>query len=378
MQKKIIPICIALAALLIYQGCKKEYLPPGSDRDLNYLVVDGFINATPGAETVIKLSRTRKINDSDQAQVPEYFASVSIESDAGDMYNLFADTIAGTYKTPATSLQVNKNYRLNITTADGKNYVSDFVPVKQPPPIDTITWKQDNDVSIFVSTTDPANSTRYYLWNYTETWEYHSRYDSRLAYDSGKVIPLDDDEHRTICYRNAESFGILTGSSAALSDDRISDQLLAVIPNGVDKMSVRYSILVRQMGLTEEAHIYWELVKNNSEQVGGLFDPLPSQISGNIRCTSNPDDIVIGYASASTVQEKRIFINNSELTGWYVKEPGVDCTIQFIAPETADVYCANNVYSPIYFITGPLLAIAKTECVDCRTKGGSLTKPSFW
>ena len=53
-------------------------------------------------------------------------------------------------------------------------------------------------------------------------------------------------------------------------------------------------MLVNQYALTREAHEYWTLKKNNSESLGGLFDPLPSQAASNFRCVSHPDEPVFG------------------------------------------------------------------------------------
>ena len=57
-------------------------------------------------------------------------------------------------------------------------------------------------------------------------------------------------------------------------------------------MDVRFSTLVRQYPLDQEAYNYWLTVQKNSQSLGGLFDLQPSQIRGNIHGVTNPNDVV--------------------------------------------------------------------------------------
>jgi hypothetical protein len=45
-------------------------------------------------------------------------------------------------------------------------------------------------------------------------------------------------------------------------------------------MAVRYSINVRQYGLTKEAYNYWQIIQKSSQQSGSIFDPQPAQVIG--------------------------------------------------------------------------------------------------
>lgn len=361
-------------------SCREQYVPKPVTIDLNYLVIDGFINANAGEKTVIKLSRTKKINDSTIIYTPEMFASINIEEENGNTYYL-QQSSNGEYISQLLNIDKNRKYRLNINTTNGAVYQSSFVEVRIPPPVDSITWKQDNDVSLFVNTNDPKNNTRYYMWNFTETWEYRSFYDSRLGFENGYISFLDDDKHKTVCYQSKESNAILVGSSAALSEDIISHELIGKVFNGQEKLAVRYSILVRQMAITQEAKQYWDLMKKNSEQVGGLFDPQPSQLFSNYSCISNPNEIAIGYLSASGVEEKRIFIDNDEVKDWFVSDPSVKCEITILGDTSQSSYFpyfSSGAFLPVYYTSGPGLAISQSECVDCTLKGGTLTKPPYW
>jgi hypothetical protein len=71
-------------------------------------------------------------------------------------------------------------------------------------------------------------------------------------------------------------------------------------------MDIGSSFLFRQYPLTEQGYTYWLTVQKNSQSLGGLFDLQPAQIKGNLHCITNSANPVIGFISASTVQEKRI------------------------------------------------------------------------
>ncbi|MEJ7664694.1 MAG: DUF4249 family protein [Hymenobacter sp.] len=54
------------------------------------------------------------------------------------------------------------------------------------------------------------------------------------------------------------------------------------------KLYYLYSILVRQYALTPEEFAYWDKLRKNTENLGTLFDPLPSQLSGNVHRLTMP------------------------------------------------------------------------------------------
>jgi hypothetical protein len=162
-----------------------------------------------------------------------------------------------------------------------------------------------------------------------------------------------------------------------LSNDIIDNTPITVIPDGSEKLTERYSILVKQYALTKEAYEFWQLLRRNTNQVGGLFDAQPSELIGNLHCISNPAEPVIGYVSASTVETKRIFIGRTELSFWHYTAEDFFCTPKIIS-DSVQYYLSDTSMAPAYFVTGGALAIAKKSCVDCRRHGGKTVKPPFW
>ena len=131
-----------------------------------------------------------------------------------------------------------------------------------------------------------------------------------------RLIPLRSTYN---CWTTGNSNSIILGSSITLSSDVISHALVTSFAKNDPKMDIKYSMLVRQYPLDLEAYKYWLTVQKNSQSLGGLFDVQPSQIKGNFHSVTNPNDPAVGYVSACSVQELRMFISNTEFTGMEIQ-----------------------------------------------------------
>ena len=370
-------ICVYIIATLLVPGCKKPYEPEIIKQVNNYLVVEGVINGNANSVTTISLSRLRRLSDSSY-NVPELNATIRIEQETGSFFPLYA-VDSGSYSTNNLTLDPSKRYRLLITTVDGDEYTSDFTSILQTPSIDSVTWEQDSDAVFYVNTHDPLNQTHYYRWDYVETWEYHSFYNTLLKYENDTVV-YDFVNSTHVCWKSDRSTDIFVGSSIALSSDVISHAKLGTIPQNSPKGSERYSVLVSQYALNRDAYQYWQVLQKTSQQLGTLFDVQPSQLQGNIHSTSNPAEPVIGYISASTITSQRIFIDHSSLRNWRELD-GTGCDILGPVANVPDIdryVFGDGLYSPYYFAGAGLIVYARTSCLDCRTQGGKTDKPSFW
>jgi len=367
--------------LITITSCRKAYQPAAITASNQFLTVEGVINTGTAAVTTIRLSRTRSLGDTAVSTLVENGAQVLIETESGGSFSLSAQG-NGVYQTTTLSLNPTLRYRLKINTNNGGVYQSAFVSTKQSPPIDSVTWNREKDLSLYVHTHDPQNKTIYYRWEFDETWQYRAAYQTSLGVKNRVIFYLDSITQTYNCWGMEHSKNILTASTAVLSKDQVSYMPLQVIADSTEKAGVRYSINVLQYALTEEAYNYWEILKRNTQNTGTIFDAQPSQLSSNISCISNPAEPVIGFVSAGSVAEKRIFIDNSQLSNWvYISQSSKDCIqttgqqdpnnyLHFIYPDTS--------FSPYYFITPGTLAIVKTACLDCTRRGGTNIKPLFW
>ncbi|RZL02494.1 MAG: DUF4249 domain-containing protein, partial [Pedobacter sp.] len=290
---------LSIACLSLFTGtlmfCKKPYEPKLTSSTTNILVVEGHINAG-GDSTYIALSRTILI-DKSNAVKKETGATVTIESNTNEVYALKEET-PGLYNAPPIALSTTRKYRLRIKTG-GSNYVSDYVEVKSSPPIE-VNWEVSGDgIQIDLNSTDPANSTKYYRWESFQTFEFTTPYNSRFIWDYTllDVRLRTPDEMGFICWTSINSPDIKLGSTAKQTTDVIEKEHIVYIPSTSERISRRYSVLVKQYALTKEAYEFWENMKKNTETLGSIFDAQPSEIAGNIHSETNPDEPVIGYIS---------------------------------------------------------------------------------
>lgn len=367
--------------LAVCTGCQQSYTPPVLKTNPNLLVVEGIINSGPGTITSFTLSRTQMIGDSSGAYTPELRAQVTILGNAGDSYTL-QDQGNGTYTSIPLSLNQTEKYQIKIQTANGSRYLSDTVSVQISPPIDSLAFQQNDstgNVVVSVNTHDPSNNSHYYRWYFTETWEYHSEAYAELALQNGLIIYTDTFTSTYYCWQSDNSTDILLGNSTALNQDLISQAPLTTIPRGSGKIGIRYSMLASQYVLSPAAYQYWLILQKNTQNLGSLFDPQPSQLTGNYHCLTNPNEPVIGYLSAGTIQQSRFFIQRSQVANWDTVDEA-SCPIAITGWDQNDYQLysyPDTTFGPWYF-SGSNLILNKRYCLDCRKQGGTTQRPSYW
>lgn len=358
--------------------CIQPYVSPYKSPVTGYLVVEGYLSAnTP---TQYTLTRTVQLSGNDA--IPAVTgASVQVQGSDSSVYTL-PEQGNGVYGNTTLHLNPAVQYRLRIQTPNGESYQSDFVPVKPSPPIDSVNWiySDYNGVNIYVNTHDPNNATRYYKWTYDQTWEYDMTWVSYVRYDDTTNTVVDRAPGQLVnrCWVNSASTIELLSNTSKLAQDVVYQYPLVHIDNNSQQLGVLYSIQVNQYTLTADGYNFLYQMAQNTESLGTLFDAQPGQVTGNIHCLTNAAEQVIGFISAGTVQQKRIFIAESQLPYWQYYLPCFNPNIIVPAiPDSLLFYFGSRLYTPIEGIPGGYLANVST-CIDCTTLGGSNQKPPFW
>jgi len=366
-------LLLTLTFLTFSNSCISKFIPEVS-ADQQLIVVEGIITDQPGQKT-IKISTSTPLGERSIPK-PLTGCNVTLSDDAGN-YIMLSEISDGLYATPDEFLAVvGRSYTLHIKTNSNhlnKTYESAPVLMKPVPPIDSLYYEKivlsrasdgvpsAEGCQVFVNTHDPTNNCRYYRWEYAETWVFE--------------LPYYVQNRKCWVSNNSPQINIKTSSS--LSEDRVDRMPLNYITNESDRLNMNYSILVNQYSLTEQEYSYWEKLKNMVEQVGSLYDVIPTSIPGNIRCIENPGENVLGYFSVSAVKSKRLFIDDkfrgmvnlytlceNTAVGYNDSIPGLDITRWIIIwhPEPAPGY--------------KVLTFSK-GCADCTVRGTTI-KPDFW
>jgi hypothetical protein len=364
-------IVIKIFLLLAFiAGCTVEFHPNiGENKEL--LVVDGMIT-DQCISNKIKLSKSMPIGKP-LVNKPVKGAIVTLTDDKGVATRL-KESPPGTYATDSLKFRgcIGCSYALHIQI-NNVNYETDFVEMKPVPPIDSLYYekvvitasKDSNDIDegckIYLDSYDPSKKCLFYRWDYSETWEYEIPYNVT----------------NKLCYVSDRSDQVLIKNTSIYNQARVSKYPVVFIRNNTNKLLHKYSILVSQYSLNESEFDFWDKVENISENVGGLYDVTPMAISGNIRCTTTPDEIVYGYFSVSAVTQKRLFVKDiflgQPLFYTYCATDSVSGSLPSEGQNTTYwVIIDNQDEIPPWWIITEF-----RECADCTTEG-TKTKPPYW
>jgi hypothetical protein len=366
---------ILLTFLFLQNSCITEFIPR-TNEDKKLLVVEGLITDEPDTNT-IKLSESLPLGTRSVSN-PVKGCIVTITDDLGNTF-IFTEKTDGIYVSDPSEFQgiVGRFYTLHIKTNESdnsRNYESspeELIPV---PAIDSVYFekisiKTTNGVNsqegcqVYLNTHDPTSRSKFYRWKYDETWKFIIPY----------TVP------NKTCWLSSISDIINIKKTTLFEEDRISRYPLLFISNLTDRLRVKYSILVKQYSLNEDEYLYWEKIQNITEQVGGLYDIIPSTVPSNVYCTNDPNEKVLGYFSVSASKSKRLFINTFFA--------GVQ------TPYTDDVCISDTIFGddPIpslntfvwVIIDHPVpppqykVITRSKACYDCTLRGTNI-KPDFW
>jgi hypothetical protein len=370
--RTIIAISTLVAALLTFTlGCKQTYLPPIVKKPPVNLVVEGFINNGPDS-TYFNISTTYLLSDS-TATTPITGATVTVEGTDNSAYPL-TEIGNGIYGAPLPPLNSNNSYRLYISTNDDKEYASNYVPVVNDPPFDSINFVRNNSgVHVYANTHDPTGASQYYRYTYQEVWKFQSPYFASLKFANDSIENYAPNT-TSICWHYDNSTSIILAASTQLSKAVIYEAQVVDIPLNSQQITIEYSILVHQYAITKAAFDWWSQMQTNTENIGSIFGVQPSADPGNLHCLTDSTEQVIGYVSAGTEQSHRFFITNEQVLPWAYNS-GCNEIIDGIG-HAPNQYAAG-VYPVAWKVFGSLIYYAYKTCVDC-TLTGTNVKPSFW
>lgn len=335
-------------------------------------------------------------------------ASVSVSDEIGNIY-FFKNTGGGIYKSDNKEFtgSVGSTYTLNVSTSDGEVFKSDPCLMYDVPDIDTIFFEKDEILSNNATESDigiqiylrskEGDDSRYYRWDYDETWKFKIPTPSRSIYIDESHILMNPDV-REYCWKNRKSDKILINRTYPGDSKAIQKMPLNFVASGkTDRLLIHYSILVRQFSISREEYDFWYNLSKVDVIGGDIFAAQPYSVSGNIHDVNNPDKKVLGYFQVSAVRQKRKEISFSDVVGLDLPyyhypciriedSPNIYPWVAFNPPMTWDdlhyMYTTSGfTFVEPKYIQGTLhldrLIFTKIECSDCSVTG-STEKPDFW
>jgi len=381
-----IKIFIELLVLAIMiPSCIVPYEPNIESKNINKFVVSGQVTDNNDYQTV-SVSTASPVGDPEY--IPVSGCLVRIFDDKGNVFSM-QETGPGIYKCriAANYLIPGTSFKVEIFTSDGVNIESDFDRMSECPTIDSIYYiRKEMESNIpghitrglqFYTDLNSGNiDSHFFRWEAIETWEYHAPYPKQWYYNGTINEISPPDYSRTVCWSTQLVKNIYTLSTEGLVENKYFMFPLNFVDNHTNRLLYGYSLLINQYALSEAAYSYWDQLRINSSEQGGLYEKQPLSIVGNLHNNTNPDQVVLGFFSASSVKSRRLFIAP-------VNDLRFDY-IEFCSPAQLGFFGYREIEPdeyPAYLLgnnLGPLPFVLSQYCVDCTTLGGITTKPSFW
>ena len=279
------------------------------------LVVEGSIT-TDTVPYTVKLTYSGPIKSS-QA-IPEQYlekdANVTIADDQGNTTPLVYKS-EGVYETtdPAYIGKVGRSYSVTVILKDGKKYISTPEKIKAPVPVTNInvTFNAKFDfnlpsyMNVAVDVDDPGGEENYYRWTFYSWVERQTR---GVGCGFGCVM-------YEYCYQKYVDNEVRLLSDASVNGNKIKNQTVGrcyIYTYGNPYIDIS------QISLTREAYQFWKSYQDQLTRTGGILDPLPAAIKGNIQSATDANDFALGYFSASAVTHKLAILIPYSITAYWL------------------------------------------------------------
>ena len=338
-------------------GCKEEYYPAlQSQKDA--LVVQGLITNIKEPYKV-KLTLATAY-DSTVHNEGITGAAVSVVDDLGRIYTFHENHNLKEYFSDPSEFvaESGRSYSMHITMPDGETYESDAQKMFQSAGIDSMRgitinkefWYENQlgklvskmvyGAETFMDISFASDSVyQFRLDNYVIKCYCYMELLTREMIAAGVKFPPPKDCPGAVCpyliynwkrfdlntttvlsekTHNLVSRKILNNTACFFSFDSAAFPVTYVTDScALDPMGVFRCAKIRRAAgpegkalqtrlysLNQEASNYYQQINKQLSAEGKLFDPIAVQIKGNIRCTSNPDKLALGFFEVSSCATK--------------------------------------------------------------------------
>ena len=296
-------------------GCIEEF-NAGTIEFEDAIVIEASITNELKFQKIL-LSRTFKFEEN--GPQAESGAIVQVTSSSNITYT-FNETEPGVYISDIQfSAQHDTGYQLSITSSNGRAYTSELTELtSSSSSIDNVSAARETNVDgvdgivIYLDSSDPTNSSRYYAYEFEETYQiiapqwvqdqFIITSDNPFSFTIG---PRTEEERE--CYKTEKSQGRLITSTDLLSEDRISKYPVTFFPIDDIRNNSRYSILVKQHTISAASHRFFETLNNLSSSESLFSQNQPGFLASNIFSTTDLEEKVLGYFEVSAIVQERFF-----------------------------------------------------------------------
>ncbi|MDF0706531.1 DUF4249 domain-containing protein [Flagellimonas okinawensis] len=265
-------------------------------------------------------------------------AEVEIRAENGIVYG-FEETEDGTYASIVPFRAVpNVSYQLYVSTSNNEEFTSDPMRLPQTSSIENIYAERMvsdtglDGVGIFVDSSFESDGNKLFRYAYEETYKiiapHWTPYEfeiirdenefvfddlgnvQEILYPDVQLVPRQREEQ--VCYRTDLSTGEVLLNANILNGNRAERTMVRFI--GVDNpiISHRYSILVKQRGVSREAFDFYEKLVAFSQSESLFSQVQPGSLEGNVFSVGG-NVPVVGFFDVSTEVSERLYFNFEDL-----------------------------------------------------------------
>lgn len=374
-------IALLLSCLWLCSSCIDEFEADLPASDQQYLVVEGSICGQSDCEFL--LSRSLSLNPQTEELLNRKISDAQLSVCGSDNSRIPAtQPEAGLYLVTLGTLNSNLEYWIEIEW-EGRTYQSTPTTPLNTPDITDLHFEQpreDKQVDILITPakTNPGDM-RYYMWDYQEHWEIHTPYESEWEY-----FPTQDSigmakTRLNIGWCQNLNHPAVIGNNVDFVNNEIRNMRILSLDNMDDRFNWKYCISIKQRAISREQFEYEQLAQRQSDDMGGLFTPQPSELPSNIKCNDGKSK-AIGYIGVTlNAVHQRLYITRSDV-GYRLSRIAkilTDEEAQEQGPDAILLY--NKGFRILNYeeMTGKAQWIERWG-IDASTWGASFQKPDFW
>ncbi len=336
---------IIVGAGLLLCSCREIYEPELPVQP-SILVVDGLITNEQREHTV---NLTRAVKFDTTANIPETKATVYVQDNKGNIF-YFTEKWPGKYVSDKTTFKpvVGYKYTLVIKTQNGKFYktdeqellppgnLSDINPTPKKVPfylmVDNKMRVLDINGAEFSASFNVSKSNNpYYRFSNTLIAEFYSKVEDSVnfcfrKYESDVNFMLSDIQVGSAgTFQQKLGFLPVENTFYGITDH------FTTSPDG-DVYTLRelfhYYITIRQFHLNKTTFDMYRSMNQQLSATQKMFDPVTAQLKGNIKCVTDPKELVLGLFEVSSVYTKTFIIDqrgiNNVFTLWPIRPIDMD------------------------------------------------------
>ncbi|HEY3390552.1 MAG TPA: DUF4249 domain-containing protein [Prolixibacteraceae bacterium] len=315
MRKELIYFCFLI---LLFTSCEERYNPTIDSID-GQLVVEAMAGSDP-SHNFVHLTKTNSFYSEKPAEAVAG-AFVSLLEPSGTIIRSTENNTG--YFTFQATPKIGRNYKLQILL-DGETYESEFVTM---PPTPSITNFYTGNIETKEYVTDgygaPVAITVRGRELYVDApvtaelsnYRFSTRAVLQWSWSPRSANGPPPPPHFGWESHYPKSVFNIAGRKEFSQNSKIEKHPLMTLPYNAKELYLKpdstfngWIMIIDQYGTSKGSYDYHEKLNSQFEAEGSLFDPVQTQIYGNIKCITDPSKIAFGYFDLNSYRQYRYFI----------------------------------------------------------------------